>query len=109
MVYSGLIEPLLGGDNKRVCEMLFLGRLVVHIFLVFWIRLQQLPFLGVLFLLFYQRLKHGPSGGQDRIGYFQEMVSPVAVRSLASSCSPTDISHVVRRSAQLHRHFPEGP
>ncbi|KAG8761944.1 hypothetical protein FRC11_012005 [Ceratobasidium sp. 423] len=40
--------------------------------------LQQLPFLGVLFLLFYQRLKHGPSGGQDRIGYFQEMVSPVA-------------------------------
>ncbi|KAF8752043.1 P-loop containing nucleoside triphosphate hydrolase protein [Rhizoctonia solani] len=41
-------------------------------------RLQQLPFLGVLFLLFYQRLKHGPSGGQDRIGYFQEMVSPVA-------------------------------
>ncbi|CUA67200.1 hypothetical protein RSOLAG22IIIB_07262 [Rhizoctonia solani] len=45
---------------------------------VFWVRLQQLPFLGVLFLLFYQRLKHGPSGGQDRIGYFQEMVSPVA-------------------------------
>ncbi|KAB5589912.1 hypothetical protein CTheo_6655 [Ceratobasidium theobromae] len=44
---------------------------------VFWIRLQQLPFLGVLFLLFYQRLKHGPSGGQDRIGYFQEMVSPI--------------------------------
>ncbi|CAE6514119.1 unnamed protein product [Rhizoctonia solani] len=45
---------------------------------VFWVRLQQLPFLGVLFLLFYQRLKHGSSGGQDRIGYFQEMVSPVA-------------------------------
>ncbi|KDN46584.1 hypothetical protein RSAG8_04237, partial [Rhizoctonia solani AG-8 WAC10335] len=45
---------------------------------VFWVRLQQLPFLGVLFLLFYQRLKHGPTGGQDRIGYFQEMVSPVA-------------------------------
>ncbi|QRV93619.1 ABC transporter [Ceratobasidium sp. AG-Ba] len=45
---------------------------------VFWVRLQQLPFLGVLFLLFYQRLKHGPSGGQDRIGYFQEMTSPVA-------------------------------
>ncbi|KAG8774795.1 hypothetical protein FRC12_001829 [Ceratobasidium sp. 428] len=45
---------------------------------VFWVRLQQLPFLGVLFLLFYQRLKNGPSGGQDRIGYFQEMVSPVS-------------------------------
>lgn len=35
---------------------------------VFLSRLMQAPFLGGLFILFYQRLSHGPEGAQDRIG-----------------------------------------
>ncbi|CAE6447201.1 unnamed protein product [Rhizoctonia solani] len=76
----------IGGQEERFTPMwialpLIVERMTKNLWrqqAVFWVRLQQLPFLGVLFLLFYQRLKHGPSGGQDRIGYFQEMVSPVA-------------------------------
>ncbi|KAK7064707.1 pleiotropic drug resistance protein, ABC superfamily [Favolaschia claudopus] len=34
----------------------------------FWGRLTQPPFAGVLLLMFYERLRFGPSAGQDRIG-----------------------------------------
>ncbi|CAE6438340.1 unnamed protein product [Rhizoctonia solani] len=83
---KGVEMMQIGGQEDRFTPMwialpLIVERMTKNLWrqqAVFWVRLQQLPFLGVLFLLFYQRLKHGPSGGQDRIGYFQEMVSPVA-------------------------------
>jgi len=31
-------------------------------FIVFWVRIQQTPLMGALFLLFYQRLDKGPQG-----------------------------------------------
>ncbi|KAF8213711.1 P-loop containing nucleoside triphosphate hydrolase protein [Mycena galopus ATCC 62051] len=34
----------------------------------FWGRLTQPPFAGILLLMFYERLRFGPTGGQDRIG-----------------------------------------
>ncbi|KAJ6501512.1 P-loop containing nucleoside triphosphate hydrolase protein [Mycena vitilis] len=34
----------------------------------FWGRITQPPLAGLLLLMFYERLKFGPSGGQDRIG-----------------------------------------
>ncbi|KAJ7275585.1 P-loop containing nucleoside triphosphate hydrolase protein [Mycena haematopus] len=34
----------------------------------FWGRLTQPPFAGILLLMFYERLKFGATGGQDRIG-----------------------------------------
>ncbi|KAF7367371.1 ABC transporter protein [Mycena sanguinolenta] len=34
----------------------------------FWGRLTQPPLAGILLLMFYERLRFGPTGGQDRIG-----------------------------------------
>lgn len=52
---------------------------------VFWVRIQQTPLMGALFLLFYQRLKHGPQGGQDRIGYFQQILGSLPFVGLLNS------------------------
>ncbi|KAG9091361.1 hypothetical protein FS749_016600 [Ceratobasidium sp. UAMH 11750] len=72
---------------------------------VFWVRLQQLPFLGLLFLLFYQRWKHRLSSGQDRIGYSQEMVSPVAFVGLLNCTAtfPKDQDFTFMSIAQAQR------
>lgn len=52
---------------------------------IFWVRLQQAPLSAALFLLFFQRLSKGPSGGQDRIGYFQQLVGSMPFLGLFSS------------------------
>lgn len=44
---------------------------------VFFARLVQIPLLGALFLLFFQRLTHGPAGAQDRIGVTIENTSAI--------------------------------
>ncbi|KAF8305817.1 hypothetical protein DL93DRAFT_2232864 [Clavulina sp. PMI_390] len=44
---------------------------------VFWLRLQQAPFLGIMFLLFYERLGHSAASAQNRIGLIQEFVLPI--------------------------------
>lgn len=52
---------------------------------VFWVRIQQSPLMGALFLLFFQRLKKGPMGGQDRIGFFQQIVGALPYVGLLNS------------------------
>ncbi|KAF8310725.1 P-loop containing nucleoside triphosphate hydrolase protein [Clavulina sp. PMI_390] len=44
---------------------------------VFWLRLQQAPLLGVMFLLFFERLGHSAESAQNRIGIIQEFVLPI--------------------------------
>ncbi|KAG8903614.1 hypothetical protein FRC01_009068 [Tulasnella sp. 417] len=45
---------------------------------VFWMRLYQTPLLACIMLMIYQRLKYGPTGGQDRMGFVLEIISPLA-------------------------------
>ncbi|KAJ7171842.1 P-loop containing nucleoside triphosphate hydrolase protein [Mycena crocata] len=50
----------------------------------FWGRLSQAPFTGVLLLMFYERLRFGPSGGQDRIGVVLQSTSAMPFVGLIS-------------------------
>ncbi|KAJ6569618.1 P-loop containing nucleoside triphosphate hydrolase protein [Mycena capillaripes] len=50
----------------------------------FWGRLTQPPFAGILLLMFYERLKFGPSGGQDRIGVILQGTSAIPFVGLIS-------------------------
>ncbi|WWD16853.1 hypothetical protein CI109_101285 [Kwoniella shandongensis] len=52
---------------------------------VFFNRLVQTPLLGGLFILFFQRLTHGPSGAQDRIGITIESTSAIAFVGLLNA------------------------
>ncbi|CDZ97680.1 Pleiotropic drug resistance proteins (PDR1-15), ABC superfamily [Phaffia rhodozyma] len=55
-----------------------LHRMVLNLYRqrdAFWNRLSQAPLLGVLFLIFYTRLKREESGAQDRIGITAENVN----------------------------------
>ncbi|KAG8836185.1 hypothetical protein FRC17_009528 [Serendipita sp. 399] len=52
---------------------------------VFWVRVQQTPLMGALYLLYYQRLSRGPTGGQDRIGYIQQLLGALPYIGLLNS------------------------
>lgn len=52
---------------------------------VFWVRIQQSPLMGALYLLYFQRLSKGPTGGQDRIGFFQQLLGAVPFIGLLNS------------------------
>ncbi|KAG8839536.1 hypothetical protein FRC18_010315 [Serendipita sp. 400] len=52
---------------------------------VFWVRVQQTPLMGALYLLYYQRLSRGPTGGQDRIGYVQQLLGALPYIGLLNS------------------------
>jgi len=57
-----------------------------------------------IFLLIYQRLKHGPTGGQDRLGYVFEIISPLPFVGVLNNVAvfPADrdiFFHEVRSSA----------
>ncbi|WVQ92160.1 hypothetical protein IAS59_005968 [Cryptococcus gattii] len=54
---------------------------------VFFNRLVQTPLLGALFILFFQRLTHGPAGAQDRIGVTIESTSAIAFVGLLNAMS----------------------
>ncbi|KAJ6626947.1 P-loop containing nucleoside triphosphate hydrolase protein [Mycena sp. CBHHK59/15] len=50
----------------------------------FWGRVTQAPFTGLLLLMFYERLRFGPTGGQDRIGVNLQSTSPLPFVGLIS-------------------------
>ncbi|KAG9003035.1 hypothetical protein FRB93_011322 [Tulasnella sp. JGI-2019a] len=52
---------------------------------VFFIRVYQVPLMACIFLLIYQRLRFGPTGGQDRLGFVNELVSPLAFVGLLNN------------------------
>ncbi|EIW69228.1 hypothetical protein TREMEDRAFT_31078 [Tremella mesenterica DSM 1558] len=52
---------------------------------IFFNRLFQTPLLGAMFILFFQRLTHGPSGAQDRIGITIESTSAIAFVGLLNA------------------------
>lgn len=52
---------------------------------IFFNRLFQAPLLGALFLLFFQRLKRGPSGAQDRIGLTIENTTAISFVGLLNA------------------------
>lgn len=54
---------------------------------VFFNRWFQAPFVGALFILFFQRLSLGPQGAQDRIGLTMQSTSALAFVGLLNSMS----------------------
>ncbi|ODN87104.1 ABC transporter [Cryptococcus wingfieldii CBS 7118] len=75
---------------------------------VFFNRLVQTPLLGGLFILFFQRLTHGPSGAQDRIGIAIESTSAVAFVGLLNAMSifPGDRNLYLHESKSSARYSP---
>ncbi|KAJ7642282.1 P-loop containing nucleoside triphosphate hydrolase protein [Mycena rosella] len=70
----------------------------------FWGRLTQAPFAGLLLLMFYERLRFGPTGGQDRIGLNLQSTSALPFVGLISGIAvfPQDrqlFMHEYRSSA----------
>ncbi|KAJ7785733.1 P-loop containing nucleoside triphosphate hydrolase protein [Mycena metata] len=70
----------------------------------FWGRLTQAPFTGLLLLMFYERLRFGPTGGQDRIGLNLQSTSALPFVGLISGIAvfPQDrqlFMHEYRSSA----------
>ncbi|KAJ7071333.1 P-loop containing nucleoside triphosphate hydrolase protein [Mycena amicta] len=70
----------------------------------FWGRLTQAPLTGVLLLMFYERLRFGPTGGQDRIGVNLQSTSALPFVGLISGIAvfPQDrqlFMHEYRSSA----------
>ncbi|KAG8903628.1 hypothetical protein FRB99_002933 [Tulasnella sp. 403] len=103
-------EAVLGGDGKApmvVALPVILERMAKNLWRqqpVFWMRLYQTPLLGCIMLLIYQRLRYGPTGGQDRLGYVLEIISPLAFVGVLNNIAvyPADrdiFFHEVRSSA----------
>ncbi|WVQ77432.1 hypothetical protein IAR50_007118 [Cryptococcus sp. DSM 104548] len=75
---------------------------------IFFNRLVQTPLLGGLFILFFQRLTHGPSGAQDRIGIAIESTSAIAFVGLLNAMSifPGDRNLYLHESKSSARYSP---
>lgn len=67
---------------------------------VFLSRLLQAPFVGALFILFYQRLTHGPEGAQDRIGITIQSTAALVFVGLLTSMSV----YPAERNLYLHEY-----
>ncbi|KAF7367373.1 Pleiotropic drug resistance proteins (PDR1-15), ABC superfamily [Mycena sanguinolenta] len=70
----------------------------------FWGRLTQPPLAGILLLMFYERLRFGPTGGQDRIGVTLQSTGTIPFIGLISGIAvfPQDrqlFMHEYRSSA----------
>ncbi|OXG10187.1 ABC transporter family protein [Cryptococcus neoformans Ze90-1] len=75
---------------------------------VFFNRLAQTPLLGALFILFFQRLTHGPAGAQDRIGVTIESTSAIAFVGLLNAMSifPADRNLYLHEAKSSARYSP---
>ncbi|WRT65356.1 uncharacterized protein IL334_002299 [Kwoniella shivajii] len=75
---------------------------------VFFNRLVQTPLLGGLFILFFQRLNHGPSGAQDRIGITIESTSAIAFVGLLNAMAifPADRNLYLHEAKSSARYSP---
>ncbi|WVF67064.1 hypothetical protein IAT40_001808 [Kwoniella sp. CBS 6097] len=75
---------------------------------VFFNRLVQTPLLGGLFILFFQRLSHGPSGAQDRIGVTIESTSAIAFVGLLNAMAifPADRNLYLHEAKSSARYSP---
>ncbi|WVO24277.1 uncharacterized protein IAS62_005641 [Cryptococcus decagattii] len=75
---------------------------------VFFNRLVQTPLLGALFILFFQRLTHGPAGAQDRIGVTIESTSAIAFVGLLNAMSifPADKNLYLHEAKSSARYSP---
>ncbi|WVQ94560.1 hypothetical protein IAU59_001640 [Kwoniella sp. CBS 9459] len=75
---------------------------------VFFNRLVQTPLLGALFILFFQRLSHGPSGAQDRIGVTIESTSAIAFVGLLNAMAifPADRNLYLHEAKSSARYSP---
>ncbi|OXG32398.1 ABC transporter family protein [Cryptococcus neoformans Bt120] len=75
---------------------------------VFFNRLGQTPLLGALFILFFQRLTHGPAGAQDRIGVTIESTSAIAFVGLLNAMSifPADRNLYLHEAKSSARYSP---
>ncbi|KAK8861246.1 hypothetical protein IAR55_002065 [Kwoniella newhampshirensis] len=75
---------------------------------VFFNRLVQTPLLGGLFILFFQRLTHGPSGAQDRIGITIESTSAIAFVGLLNAMAifPADRNLYLHEAKSSARYSP---
>lgn len=67
---------------------------------VFLSRLLQAPFVAALFILFYQRLTHGPEGAQDRIGITIQSTAALVFVGLLTSMSV----YPAERNLYLHEY-----
>lgn len=75
---------------------------------VFVNRFLQTPFVGALFIFFFQRLNHGPQGAQDRIGISIQSTSAVAFVGLLNSMAvlPSERNLYLHESASSARYSP---
>jgi hypothetical protein len=75
---------------------------------VFFNRVVQIPLLGALFLMFFQRLTHGPSGAQDRIGITIESTSAITFVGLLNAMAiyPADRDLYLHESMSSARYSP---
>ncbi|WVR04136.1 hypothetical protein IAU60_001135 [Kwoniella sp. DSM 27419] len=75
---------------------------------VFFNRLVQTPLLGAMFILFFQRLTHGPSGAQDRIGITIESTSAIAFVGLLNAMAifPADRNLYFHEAKSSARYSP---
>ncbi|KAK6907065.1 hypothetical protein I203_101054 [Kwoniella mangroviensis CBS 8507] len=75
---------------------------------VFFNRLVQTPLLGGMFILFFQRLNHGPSGAQDRIGITIESTSAIAFVGLLNAMAifPADRNLYLHEAKSSARYSP---
>ncbi|WVW79872.1 hypothetical protein I302_101842 [Kwoniella bestiolae CBS 10118] len=75
---------------------------------VFFNRLVQTPLLGAMFILFFQRLNHGPSGAQDRIGITIESTSAIAFVGLLNAMAifPADRNLYLHEAKSSARYSP---
>ncbi|WWC68886.1 uncharacterized protein I206_102822 [Kwoniella pini CBS 10737] len=75
---------------------------------IFFNRLVQTPLLGGMFILFFQRLNHGPSGAQDRIGITIESTSAIAFVGLLNAMAifPADRNLYLHEAKSSARYSP---
>lgn len=75
---------------------------------VFFNRWFQAPFVGALFIFFFQRLTHGPQGAQDRIGMTIQSTSALAFVGLLNSMAifPAERNLYLHESQSSARYSP---
>ncbi|WWC87631.1 uncharacterized protein L201_002521 [Kwoniella dendrophila CBS 6074] len=75
---------------------------------IFFNRLVQTPLLGGMFILFFQRLTHGPSGAQDRIGIVIESTASIAFVGLLNAMAifPADRNLYLHEAKSSARYSP---
>ncbi|WVQ83463.1 hypothetical protein IAT38_005604 [Cryptococcus sp. DSM 104549] len=107
----GLFRRAAGTTSMRVALPVVLERHWKNLWRrkdVFFNRLVQTPLLGGLFILFFQRLTHGPSGAQDRIGISIESTSAIAFVGLLNAMAifPADRNLYLHEAKSSARYSP---